>query len=86
MKINKRLTYFETTPYKDRCMYCGGNSVFTYKLPSYEADKAESMNVRHSCGGELLISMAGRVAFSRGTKFLEIGYNEDGMILFDERK
>ncbi|MCK5826809.1 MAG: hypothetical protein KAG93_07225 [Desulfuromusa sp.] len=86
LKINKRLEQFETTSYQDRCMYCGGSSVFTYNLPSCGLDKVERMNIRHSCGGQLLISMAGWVNFASGTKLPNIGYSENGMILYDERK
>jgi len=86
LKINKRLEYFETIPYRDRCMYCGGNSVFTYNLPSCGLDKVERINIRHSCGEQLLISKAVWLNFSSVTKFPSIGYNEDGIILYDERK
>ena len=81
--IYKRLKYFETIRYKPRCIRCGGHTVFPFDLPYGEFNEVENLNIQHSCGGTLVISMEGRFSFKSRPKVV---YNETGTILQDERK
>ncbi len=85
LEINNRLRYFETIPYKARCLLCGSNSVFHFKLPNEGLGDVESMNVEHSCGGQLLIRIQGQINPVSYTQLPKVTYNDDG-ILHDERK
>lgn len=80
--VNARLAYFQSTPYKDRCMSCGSHDVFPFSLPDGEGE-VENLNIRHSCGGQLRIRMDGRLAFGRRPKVI---FNDLGVIVRDERK
>ena len=80
--IRARLEYFENTAYVSKCLSCGGSHVFPFYLPYGEYGEVEELNVMHSCGGRLLVSMEGRFSFASRRKVV---YDETGEILHDGR-
>lgn len=79
LRIKKRrLAYFESNQYVDRCINCGSHNVFSFSLPSADYGEQIQLGVEHSCGGQLIICMEGRLSFASRS---EIVYNETGTIL-----
>lgn len=74
----QRLAYFESNQYVDRCINCGSHNVFSFSLPSADYAEQKKLEVEHSCGGQLIICMEGRLSFA---KHSEIVYNDTGKIL-----
>ena len=74
----QRLSYFESIEYVGRCINCGSHNVFSFLLPSADYCEQKQLGVEHSCGGQLIISMEGRLNFATHS---EIIYDETGKIL-----
>lgn len=81
--IRIRLKYFSNMAYRSKCLSCGGSHVYPFNVPYGNFDELVELNIRHTCGGQMLISMAGRYSFTSRPKVV---YDESGSIKRDERK
>lgn len=82
-EVNERLKYFDNAEYKARCLQCHGYSVYPFELPSGDYCIVEKLEIEHLCGGQLLVSIAGRIGYVSHPKVV---YDENGIIVHDERK
>ncbi len=78
----KRVCYFESIIYKNKCLSCGQADVFPFQIPRTDFREFRCLDVTHSCGGELMIVMEGRLSFKRRPRVV---YNENGKVIHDER-
>jgi len=80
--INRRVNYFNSITYNNRCLDCGGKQLFPFDLSGRGYNEPEPMKIEHLCGGQLMISTAGRINFAVRPKVI---YDENGIIVLDER-
>lgn len=80
--IEQRIQNFQNNGFPPRCIECSSKKVNEVRLPYGEYDKRTFLNVKHTCGGELIADMKGRFNFS---KTPHVKYNNKGKITFDER-
>lgn len=73
--------FFKAKTYPNRCLTCGSSNVCGVSLPD-EYGHAIPIGVMHSCGGQLVATMSGRIAYRDLPKVV---YNIAGDILYDER-
>jgi hypothetical protein len=81
--IYEHIQHFEEVPFKSRCLECGGHDVFPFDLPDGDYDEVEKLDIEHSCGGHLLISMKGRLMFGNRP---EVIYNNEGEAIKNKRE
>lgn len=83
--VKLRIQYFCNNPFKSLCLDCGSQHVFPFEMPDAPYDEYgvyREVNIKHSCGGQLSVSMEGRLSFSGQKKVV---YDEVGTILYDDR-
>lgn len=78
LAIRQRASHFEQGHFKPRCLSCGGSSVFPFGLPYGDYGEVEGLNITHSCGGQLLVSMEGRFSFASRPK---VFFDADGNVI-----
>lgn len=81
--VQSRLAYFQSTDFKPRCLSCGSHTVFSFHLPYGDYGELEKLNIEHSCGGQLMISMDGRFSFRHHPTVV---FDKAGVIIRDERQ
>lgn len=74
------LAYWKRNQYPDRCLTCGSSTVTRIELPFDFGSVL--INITHSCGGEIMAAMSGRVNYGRLPKVV---YDIQGNIRHDER-
>lgn len=79
-KIRERILYFSKQDYSCKCIECGSSKVYPLDIPYY-TPTIQSLNVKHSCGGELLVSEPVRIFYHPHTEVRsEVRFNEHGKI------
>lgn len=81
--IHSRLAHFQSVDFKPRCLSCGGHAVFPFHLPYGDYGELEKLNIEHTCGGQLMISMDGRFNFRQ---LPTVFFDASGAVIHDERK
>lgn len=79
--LKECVNFFQNQRLPMRCLTCGSKSVSLVRLSS-EYGEFTNVGVKHHCGGDIMATMSGRIAYGNLPKVI---YDIQGNILHDER-
>ncbi|MBF0377341.1 MAG: hypothetical protein HQK72_07635 [Desulfamplus sp.] len=79
--LSKCVAFFEGKKFRQKCLTCGSYNVKIVNLPDSN-NVYTKLNIKHECGGDLLIKEFARVSFTNMPKVI---YDISGKIVVDER-